>query len=136
MLRRSRWTRSSRSSIHQLSELDVCNTAVMSAADEHVQVQARWILDPSTIPTPVNALMVQLGAPANGKPDGVYLQFGHINPPVVEGPPGTSLTQDMVDGAIFPVMPAARLVVSLDRLVEMRDQLNEAIAALTEVDEP
>lgn len=71
----------------------------------------------------VNQTLVQLG---NGS---AYLLVGHLNPPLVEATGGgTELTQEMVEGKIFPIVPVSRVQMSLDTLVELRGKIDEVLA--------
>lgn len=99
----------------------------MSDAPAQFQVQARWMLNATDVPGYANQFLVQPGAPGpNGRPDGYYVVAGHINPPAIEAAPGT--TPNVPEGTVFPVVPFARFYCSPDRLVALRDAINDAIA--------
>ncbi len=86
-----------------------------------INVQATWLLDDTNVPVAANQTLVQVG---NGA---AYLTFGHINPPIVDGPPGAELTQDMVKDKVFPVVPVARVQVSIPLLEELRDKITNVL---------
>jgi hypothetical protein len=86
-----------------------------------LQIQARWSLDPASMPVFANQVLVQAGPPANGRLDSIYLTFGHINPPFVDTAQiGVGLSQEDVAGVVFPVLPVARVALTLEKLLEMR----------------
>lgn len=100
----------------------------MAKTSVNVDIQARWMLDAGAVPGYANQFLVQPGAPqADGFADGFYVTAGHINPPAIDGPPGT--TPDIPDGSVFPVIPFARFYCSRDRLINLRDSINDALEA-------
>jgi hypothetical protein len=85
-----------------------------------IQVQARWMLDAGSLPTPANQSLIQAGDGAHN----FYLTLGHLNPPIFDGQPGQELTQEMVQGNVYPVVPVARLLLSTQTLIDLRDKIN------------
>lgn len=102
-------------------------------SDVTQEVSAQWILDPGMPASLVNQMLVQFDAPGSPEkrlPDGAYLTFGHVNPPIFSLPPGTQPTAEMVAEMVLPVLPTTRVYVSLDRLKEFVRELDEKITAL------
>ena len=89
-----------------------------------LSIQAQWLINDTDVPSPANQTLVQLG---NGA---AYISFGHINPPSFQAPPGTLLTQEMVEGRTFPVVPVARVQMPISVLSELRDKIDQMLAAV------
>jgi hypothetical protein len=60
-------------------------------------------------------------------PDGAYLTFGHINPPVFNLPTGERPTPEMAAATTLPVVPVARVYCSLDRLKQFVVEIEAAL---------
>ena len=95
-----------------------------------VNISAQWALDPGMQAVLANQLFVQWDGAAseNGNPDGVYLTFGHVNPPVFSLPPGEQPTPEMLQSYIAPVIPVSRVYCSFDRLKAFVGELEQRIA--------
>jgi len=94
------------------------------------QIQAQWVLDNSAVPAAVNQFLLQPAAPLeSGAIDGAYLTIGHLNPPMLPGYAGP-LNSEILAGQIFPVIPVARVLVSMPRLRDLRDNLDKFIEAM------
>jgi hypothetical protein len=93
------------------------------------QIQAQWMLDPTSLPATANQMLIQTGAPVDGISifDGVYLSFGHLNPPIMEEPKSQE-EYAAASQMVFPVVPVARLFVSRDRLQQFSDVLANFLA--------
>ncbi|TFD47559.1 hypothetical protein E3T46_17335 [Cryobacterium sp. Hh11] len=94
------------------------------------QIQAQWVLDPLSVPAVVNQMLIQEGPPVeNGMtPDGTYLTFGHLNPPISMEPqpdPGP----DAFANTILPVVPVSRFFVSRERLKSFHATLGRYLEA-------
>lgn len=102
----------------------------MTDEPQFFQIQAQWILDPSSVPANANQLLLQDGPPAvnGGTGDGVYVTFGHLNPPITPGVDGVP-NPGGLDGQIFPVFPVGRFYLSLERLKAFNEQINAFIQA-------
>lgn len=89
----------------------------MTEQPTQIQIQAQWILDQMNVPAAVNQMLIQEGAPvADGAPsDGVYLTFGHLNPPVITNLT-TEIEREALAATVFPVVPVSRFLLSRDRL--------------------
>lgn len=75
-----------------------------------IQIQAQWIIDPGFQPSAANQMIVQDGMPnGNSLSSEIYVTFGHVNPPIFDNP-------DAAIGAVVPVLPVARLLMSRERL--------------------
>jgi hypothetical protein len=91
---------------------------------EQISIKAQWALDATSVPPVVNQILIQHTMPdRTGRPDGAYVTFGHLNPPVM--PDGSNVTDGPETGnLVFPVMPVARFHVSMERLAEFRDHIS------------
>jgi hypothetical protein len=87
-----------------------------------INLQAQWLLNDTDVPAPANQTLIQIG---NGT---AYLAFGHINPPTLEGPPDTQVTQEMLEGRTFPVVVVARVQMPIAQLIEMREKIDQTLA--------
>jgi hypothetical protein len=85
-------------------------------------------------PSHVNQVMTQVGNPGpDGTPDGIYVGFGHVSPPIA--PPGTNVAQaaEALRGSNVPVKALGRyhmsramvekLIGDLRRVAEQYDAL-------------
>lgn len=99
----------------------VCHTLHMTDRAE-IQVQAQWALDPSIQSAAANQIMIQDGIPGDdGTASEAYLTFGHVNPPIMDGPPeGTDI--------FLPIFPVARLILSRDRIKQLHALLGTHLA--------
>ena len=94
------------------------------------QIQAQWILDPMVVPAAVNQMLIQDGPPVDDgrSPDGTYLTFGHLNPPVAMEPLLGS-DGNPFPNAILPVVPVSRFLVSRERLKSFHATLGRYLEA-------
>lgn len=86
-------------------------------------VNTQWLIEPASIPAPVNQILIQGGMTlTHGEDSGEYvLSFGYVSPPVVaELDPSGELN--------LLVVPVARMAVTWDRLVEMSQVLASYVA--------
>jgi hypothetical protein len=99
-----------------------------------VSIQAQWVLNPGEIPAVFNQILIQPGSTIADKLDGCYLTFGHVAPPVI--PDGLSQEQleDYSRVNVLPVTPVGRYFVTLDRLTELRDTIDDFLAKNREGD--
>ena len=100
-----------------------------------VNISAQWALDPTIQATLSNQLFIQwdgTAAPEANTPDGAYLTFGHVNPPVFSLPPGEQPSPEMVSSFVAPVVPVARVYCSFERLKAFANELNKRIAEAEE----
>lgn len=70
--------------------------------------------------------LVQIGMPANGRPDGVHLVVGNANPPVVVGDDEEARQEQWARyGGRLPVKIYGRYFLSRARVEELRNVLND-----------
>lgn len=105
----------------------------MSDEPREMNVNASWILDPTVQSAVVNQMFLQFdnpASPASARPDGVYLTFGHVNPPVFNLPAGENPSQEMVASLVLPVTPSARIYLSIERLRAFIDDIDAKLKAV------
>lgn len=106
----------------------------MSNLDAPVNINAQWIIDQAAQAALSNQMFVQFDSPSSaesGRPDGAYLTFGHINPPVFNlGPGETAPSEEVLNATVLPVLPTARVYVTFDRLKAFVAELDEKIAMI------
>lgn len=95
-----------------------------------ITVNAVWALDPAVVPAFANQCLVQLGVPplsGKGEQDGIYLTFGHLNPPAFPGTPEEA--QAAANTQMLPVIPVARVVMTRARVTALHAALGELLDA-------
>lgn len=103
----------------------VCNTHNMAALGQ-IQIQATWMLDPTSLPALANQLLIQPGLPADGRTsDGFYVYLGHISPPAFPTPAAAAAAA--TSPVSQPVVPVASVFVSRDRLRAFHRAIGEAL---------
>ena len=97
----------------------------VSVGPESVSIKSQWANNPMNVPTTVNQMLLQLGLPAgeDTPSDGVYLSFGHMQPPILPNPM-TDEAKAVLQNTVFTVMPVATIFLTRDRL----EQFNVLIA--------
>lgn len=90
-------------------------------------VQTVWNLNPSSVPMPVNQILIQGGGQLmNGVDSNEYfLTLGHVNPPaILPGSDGTIPTEAL-QGVVLPITPVGQFTITRERLQEFRAVLDE-----------
>jgi hypothetical protein len=102
-------------------------------AEGEFQIQAQWVIDPGSIPVTVNQILLQSSVPtaSTGRPDGVYVTFGHLNPPMIMDPTDPEQIAAASRG-VYPVTSVARVYVSRERLVSFRDAIDSFLNTMPE----
>jgi len=95
-----------------------------------MNLRAKWILNPEDQPQFANLLMPQVGIPGmmTGVPETAYLNFGHMNPVIFDLDPGQIPSATQVAEHVAPVMPVARVAMSIDKLREFSFQIQQMLA--------
>lgn len=106
----------------------------MSNLGAPVNMNAQWIIDQAAQAALSNQMFVQFDSPSSpesGRPDGAYLTFGHVNPPVFNlGPGEAEPSEEVLNATVLPVLPTARVYVTFDRLKAFVAELDEKIAMI------
>ncbi|TAJ49656.1 MAG: hypothetical protein EPO52_01470 [Herbiconiux sp.] len=104
------------------------------AEQEGVQINAQWMLDPTVVPVFANQIFVQQGAPTStGAANDVYLNLGHLNPPLFPSEITDEVRQQF-EGTLLPVVPVARVVMSRERVVDLHAALGDYLAKTAEAE--
>ncbi|MEV7552349.1 hypothetical protein AB0N89_22300 [Amycolatopsis sp. NPDC089917] len=85
-----------------------------------VQVRTNWG-QAADVPVQVaNQFIAQIGAPVNGRPDGVHLLIGHISPPLLIGGDAQDTRRQIEElGGQIPVTVHDHLFLTRERLGEL-----------------
>ncbi|PSL37003.1 hypothetical protein CLV49_0606 [Labedella gwakjiensis] len=91
------------------------------------QLHIQWANDPSSVPVPVNQMAIQ-GAPDSetGNPDGFFLTFGHVSPPIIIDPDAEKV-RDVMESTVLPVVPVGHFFLTAGRLRELQRLLNRTL---------
>jgi len=93
------------------------------------EIKAQWVVDPTSVPAPVNQFLVQLGSDLSNEPNEVVLTLGYLNPPLVNVDGSQEEITAAMAASVFPVLPAARVTMSRNRLIELHSKITEVLAA-------
>lgn len=104
------------------------------AGEVQVDLQLDWSDAGGVEEHVATQFLVQIGMPADGKPDGVHLVVGHASPPVIVGDTAER-RQEQLDryGGKLPVTVHGRYFFSRARLEELRRALNTLAAKYDEL---
>lgn len=75
----------------------------------------------------VNQILAQVGVPEKSGPDGVYLTFGVITPPVIVGRPDIIEAQVAAYDGKLPVKPVVRIRLTREKTAELHALLGTTL---------
>jgi hypothetical protein len=117
--------------------LDVARwqTASVSGSEFEVQLEFDWSEAVDAAPQYASQFLVQIGMPANGRPDGIHLVIGHVNPPLIVSDDEESRRRQLAryEGQL-PIKVHGRYVFSRAKLEELRSVLNNLAEKYDELD--
>lgn len=87
-----------------------------------MHIETAWESNPYTVPQPVNQIMMSAGPDTQTGPDGIlYLQLGHVMPPVGELPIGPSGNPQL------KITTVGSFMLTVERAMELRTILDNVI---------
>jgi hypothetical protein len=109
----------------------VCHTFGMSETmpTDQVTLRTEWKAATADDASPVNQVLIQQGFPIGqgGVPDGVYLTFGHVSPPLINPQATPEEVVQFAKDNVLQVRTIAQLYMSIDRLKELEGILADFI---------
>ena len=112
----------------------MCVTLTAMSA-EHPSFSIDWSGVDAVQPHLVNQILTQIGMPAGGTPEGIYVTLGSITPPIIFGNEDLQREQEAAYGGRLKVSPVCRFMLSRARAEEMIDLLRNAITQYDEATE-
>lgn len=91
-----------------------------------ISLGAQWEYDTRGRPALANQVLIQHAMPdgSTGKPTGMYIRLGHVNPPIFTGEMSQEVAQTL---GPLPVVVVGDFYLPLQSVIALRDSLNEAL---------
>lgn len=106
----------------------MCDTRGMADNPEIQQFAADWSGADVLEAQIVNQVLGQVGVPEPSGPDGIYLTFGAISPPIVVGTPEMISAQLARYDGKLKVKPVSRIRLTREKAVELVQLIQATIA--------
>lgn len=99
---------------------------IQAPAADQVQIGAKWEYDPRQLPSVANQVLIQhaMADGLTGRPTGMYISLGHVNPPVFTGEMSPEQATDIDP---LPVVVVGSFYLSIQSAIALRDSLSEAL---------
>jgi hypothetical protein len=105
----------------------------MAEQSESMQFRVQWPSNAGSLPTLVNQITVTGSPAASGVSDGFYLNFGHVQPPLIAAGTAPEIVAELV-AAPLAVTPVGSFFLSIERTKELVNVLKLALQSVEGAD--